>query len=273
MIVGIDIGGSTTKIVGVEKDCLISPLKVKADDQLTSAFGAFGKFVAVNGLRLSDIERIMITGVGASFIKDMPYNIPTFRVGEFDAIGFGGRYLSERDNAIIVSMGTGTAFVRVENDNIIHLGGSGVGGGTILGLASKMLNIRRIDQLIELAGQGNLSEVDLTIADISVDTIPNMSQDTTASNFGKMSDTESRADIAAGILNLVFQTIGMMAVFATRGGSCREVVLIGNLTTFPQIKPIFERLESLFDISFSIPAHAEYATALGAALQSIKQTT
>ena len=45
IVIGIDIGGSTTKIVAFDRDGgLIEPISVKADDPQTSAYGAFGKF-------------------------------------------------------------------------------------------------------------------------------------------------------------------------------------------------------------------------------------
>ena len=47
-VVGIDVGGSTTKIVGFKSDAngenkLISPFLVRATDPITSIYGAFGK--------------------------------------------------------------------------------------------------------------------------------------------------------------------------------------------------------------------------------------
>ena len=58
IVIGIDIGGSTTKIVAFDRDGgLIEPISVKADDPQTSAYGAFGKFTGANGIALSDIER------------------------------------------------------------------------------------------------------------------------------------------------------------------------------------------------------------------------
>ena len=41
MIVGIDVGGSTTKIIGVEDGKIKSPLFITAADPVTSLFGAF----------------------------------------------------------------------------------------------------------------------------------------------------------------------------------------------------------------------------------------
>ena len=67
VIIGIDIGGSTTKIVGFGRDKkLIQPMFVRATDPVTSVYGAFGKFTSENGLDIGDIEKVMITGVGST---------------------------------------------------------------------------------------------------------------------------------------------------------------------------------------------------------------
>ena len=71
VIVGIDVGGSTTKIVGFDREKkLIRPMFVRATDPVTSVYGAFGKFTSENGLSISDIEKVMITGVGSTMIKN-----------------------------------------------------------------------------------------------------------------------------------------------------------------------------------------------------------
>ena len=66
-VIGIDVGGTTTKIVGFRKKEdgtkeLIAPQFVRATDPLTSIYGAFGKFTAEHCLELSDIDRILMTG-------------------------------------------------------------------------------------------------------------------------------------------------------------------------------------------------------------------
>jgi len=167
---------------------------------------------------------------------------------------------------VVASMGTGTAFVIARGRDVRHLGGSGVGGGTLLGLANRMLNVRDFQILVDLAAQGNLGAVDLQIADISHDDIPGLRPTATASNFGKWNDAATREDIALGILNLVFQSIGVMAVMLSRGHQDLSVVLTGNLTLVPQSGAIFTDLADLFRTQFIIPADAEYGPAVGAAL-------
>ena len=62
VVIGIDVGGSTTKIVGYTSEGkLVSMLKVEAADPLTSAYGALGKFVNENSLSLSDVKQIILT--------------------------------------------------------------------------------------------------------------------------------------------------------------------------------------------------------------------
>ena len=269
-IIGIDIGGSTTKIVGVRDGKIINPLKVKADDPVTSAYGAFGRFLAENHMTVEQIDKVMFTGVGSSFITSSGmYGVPIQKVDEFTAIGKGGCTITGLDRCIIVSMGTGTAFVRVKDGAAQHLGGTGVGGGTLLGLCGKMLGLHSVDHIMELAEQGDLSNVDLTIGDISDVPLSNMSAEITASNFGKVSDMATNGDIALGVLNLVFQTVGMLAVFSTREEGIKNVVLTGNLTKIPMAKKLFLQMEELYDIRFIIPENADYATAIGAAMLGI----
>ena len=269
-IIGIDIGGSTTKIIGFDRGMIFSPILVRATDPIASVYGAFGKFLSANGLDLKDIDRIMVTGVGSSFITARLYGIPTGKIDEFRSIGMGGLFLSGLNNAIIVSMGTGTALVKADNTGVKHLGGTGIGGGTLLGLSNRMLNVRDFNDLIETAQGGTLAHIDLAIGDITPDIMVGLPPDSTASNFGKLSDLASKADVALGIINLVFQTIGMIAIFAARSDQTTDIVLTGNLTNVPQSADIFQRLGLMFNVNFVTPPHAEYATAAGAAISHVE---
>ena len=137
VILGIDIGGSTTKIVGLRTDgSVISMLRVRAEDQVTSLYGALGNYLTSNRLSLRDVRRVVLTGVGASYVEGDIYGLPTCKVGEFSASGTGALALSGQSSAVVVSMGTGTAFLWASPDGIRHLCGSGIGGGTLGGSAT-----------------------------------------------------------------------------------------------------------------------------------------
>ncbi len=272
-IIGIDVGGSTTKIVGFqthgEERSLISPLFVKAGDPITSLYGAFGRFLCDNSLTLTDIDRVKVTGVGSSYLTKPIYELECDNVSEFESIGRGGLYISGLDEAIIVSMGTGTAIVHAKREGEVrYLGGTGVGGGTLVGLSKLMLGMDNVRHIEALAEQGDINKIDLKIKDISnPGRFGGMSAELTASNFGKISDLADKADIAAGVINTVFETVAMMAIFAARGKGISDIVLTGNMTTLSSCKKVFEGMSKMFGVNFIIPENAQFATVIGAALQ------
>lgn len=278
-ILGIDVGGSTTKIVGFReengKKVLIAPQCVQATDPITSIYGAFGRFTMQNGLSLSDIDRVMMTGVGSTFTdKPLYEGLDCRNVPEFTSVGLGGLYLSGLQETLVVSMGTGTALIYAKREgdetSIQYLGGTGVGGGTLIGLSRKMIGVDTVEHIEQLCAEGNLDNIDLCIRDISSHKFhPNMNGDLTASNFGKLSDLANKNDIALGITNMVGETIGMMAVFAARSYHLDHVVLTGNLTTLAPMRDVFAKMESNFGIRFIIPENAQYGTVIGAALCEI----
>jgi type II pantothenate kinase len=163
-------------------------------------------------------------------------------------------------------MGTGTSFVRCDGNDMRHIGGIGVGGGTLAGLARLLLNTSDIKQVATMAKHGNIRNIDLTIGDISAVPVPGLTMDTTASNFANAQSDASKEDIAAGLIHMVLQSIGSAAWLASLGSDIRDFVLIGNLSLLPQCKEVFPSLETLYNIRFHIPKYSQYCTAIGAAL-------
>lgn len=270
VILGIDIGGSTTKIVGLRPDgSVIAMHRIQAQDPITSLYGALGSFLFTHELQLSDVQRIALTGVGASYVEGDIYGIPTEVVQEFTAVGTGGLALGGREKAVVVSMGTGTAFIWAEKDREMrHLCGSGVGGGTVAGLCSRLCGTRKYEQIIRLSADGDVNNIDLTVGDITRNTHPSLPLDITAANFGNVSDAATAGDFAAGVINMVLQSIGTTAVMACRACGCDTVVLTGFMTNLPQARECFSLFTRLHGIEFIIPENATFATSIGAALCS-----
>lgn len=272
-VVGIDVGGSTTKIVGFAPGGkLLSPIFVQATDPVTSIYGAFGRFTLENGLSLDEIDRIMMTGAGSKAIQSPIYNRECKSVSEFASTGIGGLYLSGLDEAIVVSLGTGTAIIHAKrtSDGTLteYLGGTGVGGGTILGLSRKMLGIGSIEHLEQLSEGGDLGQIDLRIKDISKSgTFKGVNENLTASNFGNLSDLASKKDIALGIFNMVSETVAMMSIFAARQFGIKDIVMCGNLTSIKPVCDTFASLAPTFGVNFIVPEMSQYGTVIGAALQ------
>ena len=145
IIIGIDVGISTTKIVGIKDGKVVSPMRITAADPVTSLYGAFGKYLYENKVELSDVEQVMLTGVGSAYIDKEVYGLPTAKADEFLCDGLGAKFESGLDHIIVVSMGTGTSLVLCDGDEIRHIGGISIGGGTLQGLSRIMLQTSDIN--------------------------------------------------------------------------------------------------------------------------------
>lgn len=267
-VIGLDVGISTTKIVGVRDGVVISPMRVKATDPVTSLYGALGKYMSDNGLGFDDIERLMLTGVGASYVGDKVFDINVGKIDEFTADALGAKQEMDISKMIVVSMGTGTTIVKYDNGEVSHLGGIAMGGGTLAGLSRLLLGTDDATRVLELASKGNIDNVNLTIGDISKEVLPGLPLNATASLFGKVQHDTCPEDVALGLICTVVQTIGSATILAAKNTGIRDFFMIGSMTLLPQCKIIFDMMGQLYDVHFHIPPHSEYATAIGAALAS-----
>jgi type II pantothenate kinase len=266
MIIGIDIGGSTTDIVGLEFDTIIDPISIVSDNPISSASGALGSFLSKHGLQLNSIEHISATGVGANKLPDTLFSIPVQKIDEFTAIGSGGAYLAGINSAIVTSMGTGTAIIQFDNGKSKHWGGSGVGGGTLTALAQQLLGTQDFDSIIQFAKSGNLENVDLKVGDLADDGLHGLGSDLTASNFGKLKGNGNKNDLALGLINMILQTIAVLSFAACRSENIETLILTGKLTTLPQVQETFSKIGQLYSKNHIIPELSSFATAIGAAL-------
>lgn len=264
MIIGIDIGGSTTDAVLLYNGDLVV-VTIETGDPLAAAAGALGKLLSIVGAALGDIQAIAVSGSGARCLTNQLFGVPVVVVPEITAIGVGGSTLAEKPEALVVSLGTGTALVSVRGDTIEHVGGTGVGGGTLLGLARHLLGVTGLDTLESMAAQGDLSRVDLTVGDIAGGPVGIVSASATASNFGKVRADPTPSDKALALVNMVAEVTFTISLMAARACQHHEIVLTGKLT---RVKLLRERLEAVRlrgRENFLIPPYAEYATAIGAA--------
>ena len=264
-IIGIDIGSSTTKIIEYSKNKIINKdiISNKDEEQILE------EFLNKNNIKVEQIEKIVVTGISADKLKNNKYNIPTTIVEEFKAIAKGGQYLTSKNEILVASIGTGTAFIKVNKNGIKHLGGTGVGAGTLTNLCKRFCQTSSFEDIIKLSKQGDLAKIDLRIGDKTTEKIDTLPYDLTLANFGNLSKDATNADIALGILNMVFEVIGMMAAFAIKNDTLKEVVLIGNITTIPSVKRILKKIEETQKITFIIPENAEFGVIIGA-INSIK---
>ena len=257
-VIGIDIGSSTIKIIEY-KDEQISNKQISESKEYEKTIDNF-----INGNNIKEIEKIVLTGINAKKIDVSKYNVPVHIVEEFVAIGTGGLYLSNKKKAIIASVGTGTALIRAEGNNFKHLGGTGVGAGTLTKLCNKFTGTKSFDEIIKLSKSGDLNNIDLRIADLTDENIKTLPPELTLANFGKLKDDATNEDLVLGILNMIFEIIGMMAAFASINDEIKDIVLIGNIVKIPQVKDILLKIEKTHNVSFIIPEEPQFAVVIGA---------
>jgi type II pantothenate kinase len=268
IIIGIDAGISSTKIIGIENGKrIMAPMSVADNDTTSPIPVVLNQYLSENHLSMADVEHIMLTGVGANSIKEHLQQCNATTVDEFKANGIGAQFDSGLNQFIVVSMGTGTSLVRVDGHDISHVGGIGMGGGTLLGLSKLLLHTSDIHEVIKLANEGKPESVNLRIMDICDKEIDGLFGEATASLFAKATQgNPSDNDIAAGIIYMVLETIGSAAVLSQIKDGFKDFMLIGKLTELPLRKQVFDEIERLYNVRFHTHKYAPYCTALGAAL-------
>jgi len=257
IVLGVDIGASTTKFALVKNGKCIKEYR-KPDDQ------SFDD--AIETIGYAGVKRIAITGVGASFINGNIHGIPTVRKDEFTAVSRGATKLSKKLNTLVVSIGTGTSFTRITPVRSWHVGGTGLGGGMLKGLSGRLCGTNDMVELQRLAAAGDLHAIDLQLKDVYEGTLSHLTPSATVASMSKLSEQSAREDVAAGLCNMIFQSIGVMAVFAAKRHMTRTIVMVGTITDWPIAQRSLDEVAALHSVKFIVPDHAAFATAIGAAL-------
>ncbi len=260
-----------TPIIGIDRGATFTDFAVVTADRLTEKFSLENRdwdAISSSYTRLKTqyhTDHIVFSGCATGMPAAMLDHISV--ISEIDAIGFGGAALANRSSCVVVSMGTGTAVVHFTENSAKHIGGSGVGGGTIKGLASLICGIEDPIQLDALAMQGSASNLNLTISDLGYEEISFLGADMTASNFASVNSKKAE-DLAAGILCLVGEQVGIIASICARELDCREsIVMVGKVAQSPYIRQVLDLVGKLYQTKFLYPDHPGFAAVYGAALK------
>ena len=258
-IIGIDRGASFTDFAVVYSDGLIEMLSIENRDW-ESIRTVYERLITKYRTR-----HIVFSGSANGMPTSMKNTITI--IPEIDAIGFGGAALADCNECVVVSMGTGSAIVHFANNCAEHLGGSGVGGGTIQGLSALICGLDSPSQVESLALKGSASELNLTISDLGYEQISFLGADMTASNFADIKSKRVE-DQAAAILNLVGETVGIIASICARSVNCRDhIVVVGKVAENRFIRQVLILVGKLYQTTFIFPENPGYATVYGAAVK------
>ena len=272
MDISIDFGITVTDIIKRDNDFLLHEMTLSKEEPSLSLLKNLFTDIDFN----SSVNLLAVTGGKHLNLGDEIESTKIVHVNEINAVGEGAMNLSGlngKDPIIIVSAGSGTACILAQDGNFMHCSGTGVGGGTVLGLSKLLLGTIDPVEIAELAKAGNESGVDLILEDVVSGPIGELPSDTTAVNFGKISKIDSdisKEDIAAGIVNLVGQTAARVATSVATTFNAKEIIVVGRSPSFNGLKNSLEQAASIMGFSPHFPENGEYASALGALLVAEK---
>jgi type II pantothenate kinase len=223
--------------------------------------------------RLLDLapRQLGLTGGGAPRLAERLAQ-PALLIGEFEAWAEGARQLLGREapeRFLVVSVGTGTSALLVEPGRVSRVGGTALGGGTILGLGAALCGVRDFDALAALAARGDRRRVDLLIRDVYPDGDFLLPGDANAASFAKLARADGgvsdAADLAHGIMGLVGENV---ALICTGLAARLEVGLIAfggsTLRDNPALTAILGGVCAVLGRNPHFLADGQYAGALGA---------
>lgn len=214
---GADVGATLVKLAYREPGGAISTEALPVDD-----LGGVATRLAVVAPGC-----VGLTGGGAPRLAALMEALPV-TVGEFDAWAAGARTLLAADDEaesrfLLVSVGTGTSVMLVEPERVTRVGGTALGGGTIVGLGAALTGASDFRAIAALAAGGDRRRVDLLISDIYPQGDFPLPGDVNAASFAKLARAGGApadpADLACAVMGLVGENVALICCgLAARAG-------------------------------------------------------
>jgi type II pantothenate kinase len=260
---GLDVGISTTDAVAEWSETVSVSLSTQAFQ--TTGQAALGELLARIGRPPRGEVVIAATGAGSHRLPERLGGFPVVRVSEISAIGRGGVGIAGGDDALVASLGTGTAMVSVRGGVMTHVTpGNGVGGGTLLGLSRALLGTDDLSEICRLADRGDRKRLDITIGEAVGGPLGVLPADGTASNFAKYAAGATREDVAAGLVNLVAEVVLWTILLGLQVSSQGRAVLTGKLLLLAPVRRRVDEMSVALGGLLIVPPRAAVASALGA---------
>lgn len=260
--IGIDAGGSLIKIAYEENGRF--HFRKQPIGKMDEAF-EWLKIVSTN-------KRIFLTGGRAGKIKAELFPEAEI-VDEFTAACEGATYfmmkegLPRGEKSLLINIGTGISWIKIDEEKYERVLGSGIGGGTFMGMGKLMADSSDFANLVRLSASGQRGNVDLLVKDIYHPEEPPIPGDLTASNFAKTEaiNSSSPADKMASFMNLMAETIALLTVQTAALHGIKKVIFIGS--TLAGNKPLQDNLDFYCKMSELDPIflqNGEFSGAIGA---------
>ncbi len=263
---GIDAGASLAKLA----------LRLADGEVEFSLLPAEQREAVVAAVRASGAERVGLTGGGAAALARA---LPGAQlVNEFAAWGSGASHLLEQAGEVepgephlLVSLGTGTSVMLADGMAVNRIGGTALGGGTLVGLGAALVASGDFETLAGLARHGSRHRVDLLVSDIYRAGEIALAGDLTAANFGKLGRAgeagppPTREDLAHALMGLVGENVALICAGLATSHRVRRVVFGGTtLRGNPALVDVLRGITTALGCTACFLPHGEYAGALGA---------
>ncbi|MEE3328545.1 MAG: hypothetical protein VX252_14500 [Myxococcota bacterium] len=182
-----------------------------------------------------------LTGCGAAKLAERT-DLENHPCTEFEAWGKGANVLLDRQGRavpasyLLVSLGTGTSMLKVEAGSTTRLGGTALGGGTLLGLGGALTGASDHQALCALARKGERDRVDLLVQHVYPEGVGDLPPEASASNFGLLArkhhaqvESQDRAeDLAASVIGLVAENVGLQSAAIAEAAGLTCIVYGGS---------------------------------------------
>ena len=262
------LAGST---VGVDVGATLCKLARRAASLETCSFDSTDLKGVQRTIEEWSPEQIVATGGRAARLGERFGGAPVTRVPEFDAWAKGAPILAELeglrlpDGYLLVSLGTGTSVLLIRKDETLRVGGSALGGGTLLGLGRLLLGVDSFDKITELAAAGDRRNVDLLVGDIYQEGKLPLPADLNAASFGKL-ESRDIADLAHALVGLVGENISLICGQLAQAHKVGAVVYCGStLLHNPALVEILRGVTAMAGAPCHLLKQGAYCGAVGAA--------
>ncbi|WP_240420727.1 type II pantothenate kinase [Paenibacillus periandrae] len=263
MNIGIDAGGTLIKIAYMEQNSLV-----------LNKFPVSELAHVANWINGMSDTRVCMTGGKASALQSL-IHLKAEELVEFDATCRGVQYFLEKQGVtetmyVLTNVGTGTSIHLIDSDQHRRLGGTGVGGGTLIGLSQLLTGLTNYEDIIQGAAMGARDRIDLKVSHIYEGAEPPIPGDLTASNFGRILQGAShppfsREELLASVIGLVGETVATVSVLAAGQSGATTVIFIGSSFIGNHLlKDVVQRYTKLRGASPLFIENGEYAGAIGA---------
>ncbi len=258
--IGVDAGATLCKVVR------------RTDALETRAFDSRDLDSVHRTIEAWKPEQLAATGGRAGKLGAAVGGTPVARIPEFQAWASGAPILADLegielpDRYLLVSLGTGTSILLIENGESRRVGGSALGGGSLLGLGRLLLAVDSFDEITSLAARGDRRRVDLLVGDIyqGAGELP-LPADMNAASFAKLASREP-ADVAHALVGLVGENTALICGQLAVALQAKAVLYCGStLRHNPALAEILTGVTSMMGAHSHLLEYGAFCGAVGAA--------